>query len=489
MSPAHLIFILGMIAIPFSGVRGISALGELRTELSVYFFIIALLICMASAVPQFDKQGTRRFAIQDLYLLPQISFCIIAVIIFSLIPNFYHIATDNFRERAGFPKFVTSTMVVMYGLAIAVMTYHLSKQDWPKLIVRPIAISILICACYSVFELLSFQGIMKGFYMSLMKIVHGGFATEALWDGEIKWEQGWDTRLRSVSFEPPAFANFACLALPWIYAGILSSKGSLKKVYILIMALLLTMIAFCGARTAMVMTGGMFIAYLILKFSHLPRNPGRNYSTTAPVINFLLVSSIIIFISGLILGIEPLINAVIAGTSNSNISRLASQLAAYQMFFSDPVFGLGFGQYGFHVGKYLPYWGYYSWELQPWLIYPEAPWPAVYSIYARFAAELGILGLFGWLGLWFWLMKKVVQQSRHYQQRFGHLPPMAYPLVLSCVCVLLSGISTDTIRTPMIWVNLGLCCRYLYETRRSLLSLTDYQKSVFFQKPAKAVTL
>lgn len=475
MNPARLFFTLGMVAIPFSGINGLGALGELRTELSVYFFILALGLSMAMAVPQFDKQGSSRAFIQDLHLLPQIAFAFIAVIIFSLIPNFYHIATDHFRERAGFPKFATSTMVVMFGLAVSTMTYHLSKEHWPSLIVRPIVISVLICAFYSVFELLSFQGILKGFYLSLMKVVQGGFSTEALFDGEIKWELGWDQRLRSVSFEPPAFANYACLALPWVYAGILTSKATLKKFYYFAGFLLLGMLALSGARTALVMTGGMFLTWLILKFSHLPQQPGAKYATIVPVVNFALVSISLAALVGVIIGIEALVNSVIAGVSNSNISRLASQLAAYNMFFDHPLFGIGFGQYGFYVGKYLPYWGYYSWELQPWLIYPEAPWPAVYSIYARFAAELGVFGLFGWLGLWFWLMREVIHWSQRHQKHFGILPPLAYPMVLSCACVLLSGVATDTVRTPMIWINLGLCCRYLYEVKRSLYSLPAFQ--------------
>jgi O-antigen ligase len=158
-----------------------------------------------------------------------------------------------------------------------------------------------------------------------------------------------------------------------------------------------------------------------------------------------------------------LIDNIVAGNSVSNISRMASQTAAFNEFLDYPLFGVGFGQFGFHVSEYLPYWGYYSWELQPWLIYPEAPWPAVYSIYARLAAETGIVGIVGWVGFWIWLARRIVIGSRFCQRVTGSLPVPSYPLVMSCYCVLTSSFAYDSFRTPMFWITLGLGARYLEE--------------------------
>ena len=37
----------------------------------------------------------------------------------------------------------------------------------------------------------------------------------------------------------------------------------------------------------------------------------------------------------------------------------------------------------------------------------------------------------------------------------------AYPVILNCLAVLVAGIASDTFRTPMIWVALGLACAVL----------------------------
>jgi hypothetical protein len=122
------------------------------------------------------------------------------------------------------------------------------------------------------------------------------------------------------------------------------------------------------------------------------------------------------------------------------------------------------GQYAFNLSKYVPQWGYLSYEMIAWLTHPDL-WPASYSVYARLAAELGFFGLVGWTGLWISLARKVLIASLNYQQLTGMVPAVAYPLITSCLCVLFSGLATDTFRIPMIWVTLGLCCRYVFEVR------------------------
>lgn len=151
------------------------------------------------------------------------------------------------------------------------------------------------------------------------------------------------------------------------------------------------------------------------------------------------------------------------------------------MFLDNPVFGLGLGQYGFYLGKYLPPWGHSSYEIAKWLTDPAQPWPASYFVYARRAGELGLAGLVKWIGFWIWLARRVLIASLNYQRATGLAPAAAYPLIASCFCVLFSGFTTDTFKTPMIWVTLGLCCRYLFEIRSYVQQQHDLRHLKFKQ--------
>ena len=58
------------------------------------------------------------------------------------------------------------------------------------------------------------------------------------WDDglNIKLLDGWDPRLRTVSFEPQAFGNFAGLAWPWLLCGVLITQKSRRALHIILLA-------------------------------------------------------------------------------------------------------------------------------------------------------------------------------------------------------------------------------------------------------------
>jgi O-antigen ligase len=146
---------------------------------------------------------------------------------------------------------------------------------------------------------------------------------------------------------------------------------------------------------------------------------------------------------------------VVAGDSVSDLSRLAYQTSAFSMFASSPLFGIGMGQFAFRAIEFMPSWAYFSPEVAASMIQPNAPWPNTYSLYARISAETGLLGLIAWLFLWTWLVVSLLRAGGAYARRFGAMPIPIYPLVMNCVAVLVSAITTDTFRTPMIWIALG----------------------------------
>jgi O-antigen ligase len=140
------------------------------------------------------------------------------------------------------------------------------------------------------------------------------------------------------------------------------------------------------------------------------------------------------------------------------------------MFMDHPAFGTGLGQYGIHVADYLPAWIFVSPEVRPMIIFPEAPWPAAYSLYARIAAELGLLGLAGWLALWLGMALRLTGRARAASASGGPRIGAHFPVIMNCIGVLISGIASDTLRTPMFWIALGLGCGILLRERPARLS-------------------
>jgi O-antigen ligase len=152
------------------------------------------------------------------------------------------------------------------------------------------------------------------------------------------------------------------------------------------------------------------------------------------------------------------VQSLTSGTSVSNLSRFGFQVAGFKMFLANPMLGVGLGQFGINVAAYLPDWVFASPETRPMITFPEAPWPTVYSLYGRISAELGIVGMVGWLAIWLGLAARLARQARAIAGPGSPLVTVYCPVIMNCFDVLASGIASDTFRTPMMWMALGLAC-------------------------------
>lgn len=449
------LFIAGMTVIPFTCIPGLKFLGELQSEFSAYIFMAAIGLSVL-LTPAGAHQ--RRSPLADVYGLPTIFTVILTAIFLSFVANFPSIRENAFQGRGGLSKFLTSTIVVLYGFALALLTYHLSgKNDWSKLIVKPLCLSVAICASFSVLEIGGqYNGAIGGVYKALSSVVHGGISPPE-----------WDLRLRSVAFEPPDFANTAGYIWPWLLGAAQFSRGRERLTALFLLIVLSVMIVMSESRTSHVVMSGLLAVFIALRLIYLPMqnrgNPEKNIPL-ANVVFYLLVPFAFLMIG---LYADEIVQAVVTGERVSNLSRLGSMTAAMKMFKENPFFGFGFGQFAFHATDFMPSWGYLSYEIKTWLFTESGFWPATYSIYARFGADMGLLGIAMWIGTWLWLARSVLFATLKHRAETGELPAAAYPLIMSCFCVLFAGIPNDSVRAPMIWINMGLACRYLYEMRRA----------------------
>jgi hypothetical protein len=470
-----ILFFLGMMTIPFSGVVGLGFLGELQNNLSTYFFIAAI---VSGAQFFATSSGVLRAQGQEIpstKLLPGIMLAVTSVIVVSFFVNAGSILTNVSHGRHAIEKFVSSFVLILYSFMLAYLTFFMAGHGWKQAICKPIAISALLCVAFSVFEILSRNmGIATGVYAFLDGIVHGGAYRGA-------YTKGWDPRIRSLAFEPPAFGLYAGFAWPWLTAGWVSSHGRARRGYAIVWVFMTPLTLVSGSRSGLILVTGAAFVLAALRYGYLPPKPYKKGKSIGRVLTVFLTCLVLAAVLYCAANLHQYETAVIAGTSESDLGRLASTEAAFNMFLDNPVFGLGLGQYGFYVGKYVPPWGHLSEEIAAWLTKPGQHWPAAYFLYARLAGELGLASVVMWIGLWIWLARRVLIASLDYQRATGLVPTAAYPLIASCFCVLFSGFTNDTLATPMIWVTLGLCCRFLFEIRRYVQQHHDLRHLKFKQ--------
>ncbi|MEO6225652.1 MAG: O-antigen ligase family protein [Sphingomicrobium sp.] len=445
-------FVAGVIAIPFDAIRGIPAVGELGNEASFPLFAAAIAMGLFTAL----RSGSNRLSSS---LALKIGAGIVAAVLLSWAVNAAAIDSAMIRERSGENKFATSLLVILYGVGLAWLCEQFDAGEVRTVLTRAISWSAAIVAAYALFELIARQGPLSGLFNLVDGLVHTRQnAIINPWDGSVNYKvlYGWDARLRSVSFEPPAFGNFCGLAWPWLwFAAVTAAPARQLRAWALLAFFTLAVIV-GQSRTGMLILGVELGGLLLLRWVYAARWPTGQATAEArvllPVIAILGLVAAALFAST---HADVIVAGIVSGDSVSDLSRLGFQASAFQMFAAHPLLGVGLGQFAFHAAQYLPDWAYRSSEVAPMLYYPDGPWPASYSLYARLAAELGLAGLIGWIGLWLDLAAALARKIRDRVQNGESGYGIEYPLALTALGILASAVATDTFRTPMIWIALG----------------------------------
>ena len=286
-----LLFAIGVIVIPFDAIAGVKAIGELSNEASFYSFALAMSL-YGLKVAGASLVGGSRAPLGAAYVR-WIGAVVIAVIFVSAIWNVADISVARFHDRAGFPKLVTSAGVVIYGLVLAWLTCATVPGRWYRCLVLPVCISAVLCLGYGALEALDRAGINVPMYSTLNSALHAGSDVEVQpWDSvsNLKLVDGWDKRLRTVSFEPPAFGNFAGLAWPWLICAVLMTQKSRRALHIILLSAFTVLIVGSQARTGWLLLGANLVSFGLLRFLFLPRD-GQVNKPAAAIIGFILLIS------------------------------------------------------------------------------------------------------------------------------------------------------------------------------------------------------
>jgi len=201
-----------------------------------------------------------------------------------------------------------------------------------------------------------------------------------------------------------------------------------------------------NSRTGLLMLGGLILA----EFIYWIGLRGLRLGVLA-LVAIIPVFAAVVLVPWLTLhNVDATLNADDVSTT----SRLALFGAQASIFASNPVFGVGFGQFGFHAGAVLPSWAWDSYEVLNWFeMFDELP--PTFNVAGRLGAELGLPGLMIWYGFWmmaiFWIARAAPQLPRRSSLNF-----LNAALFGSIFSLVLGGMSNDPFRRPETWILLAI---------------------------------
>jgi O-antigen ligase len=143
----------------------------------------------------------------------------------------------------------------------------------------------------------------------------------------------------------------------------------------------------------------------------------------------------------------------------SNITRWGSQRASLKVFQSNPVFGVGIGQQGFHmINYYTPEELIIDYELRDYKNTNNPIWPPGYSMLTRLLAETGLIGALLFFGFNIMLLIKLYQQMQTISLEYK-----AYYIIVfvGLIGFVINYLQFDSFRLIGYWLYVALAYTFI----------------------------
>lgn len=425
---------LAVLLLPVTGLAGIGAFGELKGSATVYVLTAAILVAVTT---QFSRIQIPR----PLFVFAT---CLLIWLLVSAAVNLEGIMTSVFHGRGGFNKFATSSVVLIFGIATAIVctTPFRRVSDVDRLFARPLMAAVAACAIFAVPEVLSwFSSAGELLYKISTGLLHTAEHEKGRAAG----------RLISLAFEAPDLSYFCGFVCPWALFAYRMRAGNrpLLNAPVLIglpLVLALVMLLLSNSRTGLLMLGGLIFAELLYWIAMRRMKLGA----------LALVAAIPVFAAVLLVPWFALnhVDATLAADDVSTTSRLALFSAQLSIFAHNPIFGVGFGQFGFHAYPVLPTWAWDSYEVVNWFeTFDDLP--PTFNVAGRLGAELGAPGLLIWYGFWAAAIVRIGRAALR-QRRDSSLNFLNVALLGSIFSLILGGMSNDPFRRPETWILMAI---------------------------------
>jgi len=366
----------------------------------------------------------------------------------SALINIIEISSADLKGRQGIGKLITASLVYISGLYFAYVTYICAMIDVRRFFINPIIACAILVISVSVFEYLSWHNeIIHQMYLFFSKIIHSQI-------GRGQYVVG---RIHSITVEPSYFGMFTIFVLPIIFIKMMLVRRtrinwwSILMIVTLVMSYLSGRTAFIGGGLSVILCFGLFSVYRCSAFI-------RRY-----VINFILFLFGLLFFFPLVyiaLYADQIGEQLSTYGSVSNVSRFGTIAILLKLFVQNPFFGVGMGQYGFHVPSTIPSWAY-NWEFKRWIFDANASFFPSFSVFARLAGELGGLGLGCWSVCTILLLNGVMRRGNFIVKITGDVPLVGIAIAAEIFGMLIYGWTAGSLRMINIWCAFGLGVAYI----------------------------
>jgi hypothetical protein len=436
------LFSTALVLLPFNDLPYFSWLfGELGTEGAFLPLLLAVLWFFPSVNFRFSLPRLGSVAFLLLFL---------GAVLLSGAVNSFAIMEAQFAGRSGISKFVLQLSVLLFGVCLAILVFNLAHRKLIdlRLVRRFLTISFLIAGGYSFFEVLFNLG--TPWAEAVIEAVNPWFHTEL--QGVFFLGQ-----VRSVTGEPSWFGMYAALLFPWL-ASYLFTEETIWPYGVLTLYLIF-LVFLSSSRLAY----GLVLVESLLMLSFMIRAGILSVGLAAAGLFFLALTALAgFYFADLMAGAESLLlrEGLVASLTSqenlSNICRYGTQVAAISMGLDHPFWGVGMGQFPFHMEKYLPAWAMISPEIRDYL--HGVTQPLVHGLYARIAGEVGLVGLGLWLAFIGTLTLRTWKTAK--STFSGSVDWLGLSLAVNLVAIAGFGFSTAGFKAPGIWIMVGLAWAY-----------------------------
>jgi O-antigen ligase len=433
------LFFLGLFFFPFNSFKGLDYLGEFKNESGAYFFVVGFIVLVFSKniyIPFKNKI----FIVLMFFVL----WCFVCTLL-----NLNTVNLNYFKHTTGLNRFIRQYFSLIISSTVFFLFYC---NVLYKMSIKEIIFKIRKVFLFS----LSFALVLGS--IELLAEVYGvGIAGKL-----IKFcnffpfleKELIDNRVSAFADEPPFFAVYLITIAGWMFSYILTSK-SVFKYFPAFGVLLLTF--YSGSRTAFIVVTIQFLLFLPFVIS-------KNQILVS--LKYFAVSIVVISIGTLTFGSTKFLNDLekkvesldFSGNLKKNISnqsRFGMQVAALQVFKSNPITGVGFGQVAYHARKHYPGWATRdNYEFTLWYKNPALKaFPPSYNMYTRLLAEVGIVGFIIFCTIIIFVVKGAKQLIKN--NNF-EIKTLGIILLICFVGLFINLLQIDTFRLYGIWISIAL---------------------------------
>lgn len=439
-----ILFLLGWFFFPFNDFKGVEAFGEFKNEAGAFFFmagffVLALEVLLNGriAIPY----NNRIFQILILFF----AWCFITTLL-----NYETVSENYFKHTSGIYRFVRQYVSLLIPSFLFFIFFFNVIRKWNATEILTKIRQILLISLLFVFTYGFIETLIVVFHINALRSILSLFDYFPFLN--VNYMIG--GRISSVAYESPSLGNYLITVSGWMFSYILSSKSRYRFIPSL-MILFLTF--FSGSRTALINIGIQIIILLGILYSmpQYRRNVLNMFKYGILVMGFLLLVNGDKVIRAVDEKVESLNFSKNLKNNISNQTRFGMQYASLQVFKENPIIGVGFGQETYHKRFHYPGWAKKNnWEFKG--MYQNnslRSFPSAFNLYTRLLAETGIIGIFIFLFLIYYCVKKSIYL---FKNNNSDSKILGFILILSFIGLSLNWLQTDFFRQHGFWLCLAI---------------------------------